>query len=197
MNDAVMTYHGQVGEHIREATAKAMVMATLNSCDVEFTFNDVTLTVTSTSIADEVLALYNQKQDEQAAAWRASPAGVAYAAEVEQSRMRNQAEHDELMTRFPLVVSNEPDLMAWLGNYAEVADNIHVVGKDYPKICDLLMAQGYVKGDAVGLAKDQYKIPTIMARYVIGQAMSCMMDQGMPPHPVTSRFVQQYQDLLA
>ena len=193
----MLEYHGQPGEHISKSAAHSLELSRKRGSPVEIIFNDIRLVVDYHShTADQVVEMYDCARAKRHEEWRASSEGIAYASEEEQRRQEHQVEHDELMSQLLMVGGDEPRLMEWLAAYSDAADHVGVEGKDFLRVCSVLEVLGYVEGDCVGFPEHEFQNPRVMARYIAGQAISCMR-LGMGPHPITGSFVEKYRALAA
>jgi len=188
--------HGSPGEHISKSAAKCLEWSQQTGDTVRLVFNDVELVVDYHShTVDDVLEMYDQASAKRHEEWKASPAGIAYALEEEHRRLEHQTNHDQLMSQLMHVAGDEPRLMSWLSAYSNAADHVGVENKDFLRVCSILEIHGYVGNDCVGFDESEFANPRVMARYIAGQAISCMRG-GMPPHPMTAHFVEKYKILV-
>ena len=189
-------YHGSPGEHISKSAAKCLEWSQQTGDTVRLVFNDVELVVDYHShTVDDVLEMYDCARAKSHEEWRASTAGIAYALEEDQRRLEYQTKHDQLMSQLMYVAGDEEQLMSWLSAYSDAADHVGVENKDFLRVCSILEVHGYVNNDCVGFHESAFANPRVMARYIAGQAISCMRG-GMPPHPMTAHFVEKYKILV-
>ena len=189
-------YHGCPGEHISKSADKCIEWSRETGDTVRLVFNDVELVVDYKShTVDDVVAMYDRASAKKHEEWRASPAGIAYALEAEQRLLEHQTNHDQLMSQLMDVAGDEERLMSWLSAYSDAADHVGVENKDFQLVWSILEVHGYVNNDCVGFAESAFENPRVMARYIAGQAISCMRG-GMPPHPMTAHFVEKYKILV-
>lgn len=192
----MLQYHGQPGEHISKSAANSLELSRERGSPVEIIFNDIRLVVDYHShTADQVVEMYDCARAKSHEEWRASTAGIAYALEEEHRRLEHQTNHDQLMSQLMHVAGDEPRLMSWLSAYSDAADHVGVENKDFLRVCSILEIHGYVNNDCVGFDESEFANPRVMARYIAGQAISCMRS-GMPPHPMTAHFVEKYKILV-
>lgn len=192
----MLEYSGSPGEHISKSAAKCLEWSRETGDTVRLVFNDVELVVDSTChTVDSLVELFDYKREQAIQAWRASPEGQLSARRDEIRRLEHQTIHDQLMECLLVTAGDEERLMDWLASYSDAADHVGVEGKDYLRVCSVLEIYGYVAGDCVGLSQAEFENPRVMARYIAGQAICCMQ-AGMPPHPMTQKFVDQYRDLV-
>ena len=189
-------YHSSPGEHISKSAAKCLEWSQQTGDTVRLVFNDVELVVDYHSHSvDDVVSMYDRASAKRHEEWKASPAGIAYALEEEQRRLEYQTKHDQLMSQLMDVAGDEEQLMSWLSAYSDAADYVGVENKDFLRVCSILEIHGYVCNDCVGFVESAFENPRVMARYIAGQAISCMRG-GMPPHPMTAHFVEKYKILV-
>lgn len=187
------TYEPLCGCYINDACKEAVAQATRINQNVSFLFNGVQLVATPNTIPADLEAEYSKQIHANADRYAASPEGQA--AEVERKRRLISAQNrvDALMAKLNDVYTNERELMRWLGQFASSADHVGVKW-DQKRLAKTLRKAGYKAGDACGLNKSEYRKPRTMARYVVGQVLSCL-DHGMPPHPMTEDFVAKYMEV--
>lgn len=184
-------YQPRVGQHIDRACEEAVTFAKRCGKSQTFVFNEVTLTAFPDTEPAALAAKFSEEMDAAGVRWRESEEGKKAAANRREQVRQYQSTHDSLMLSLPSILSERRDaLMRWMASFADVADDVDVV-KDFPRAIALLEGAGYSASDALGLSKDEYKKPAIMCAYIVGQALSCMK-RGMPPHPVTIGFVEDY-----
>ena len=189
-------YYGSPGEHISKSAAKCLEWSKETGLTVRLVFNDVELVVDYHSHSvDDVVEMYDRASAKRHEEWKVSPAGIAYALEEEQRRLEYQTKHDQLMSQLMDVAGDEERLMSWLSAYSDAADHVGVENKDFLRVCSILEVHGYVNNDCVGFDESEFANPRVMARYIAGQAISCMRG-GMPPHPMTAHFVEKYKILV-
>ena len=183
------------GDYLPHVIERALARAGDAGGAVRFTFNGATVEVTGDQTSEEVRAAIETQWEAEAAAYRASPAGIKAAAAAEARLAHYQREHDAL-TAMPIVSLGEAALVKWVGRYADAADHIGVRGRNTFAVAEALEAAGYARNDACGLPEAEYEQPSVMARYIIGQAIDCLR-RGMGPHPVTQKFVDEYRRITA
>jgi hypothetical protein len=191
----MLEYHGQPGEHISNSAKRCLQMSQESGSQVRLIFNNVELVVDyHIHTAEQLVEQYDRERHKFWEEWRNSPAGEEAAREDERHRQEKQEEHDWLMLELMLVAGDEAQLMEWLASYSDAADHVGVEGKDFLRVCSVLELYGYVDNDCVGFPPESFEDPRTMARYIAGQAITCMRG-GMPPHPVTQSFVERYKAL--
>lgn len=184
-------YKPGVGMHIRDACREAVSFAQEAGESQTFTFNDISVTAYPDSDPDALVSAFSAKQEADYKAWQESPEGKKQAEDRRLELICKQATHEALVADLPNVLAERRDaLMRWLSSYAEVADDIGVA-KNFPVVVEALQGAGYKNNEATGLPREEYAKPAIMAAYIAGQALACMI-KGMPPHPMTMTFVERY-----
>jgi hypothetical protein len=160
---------------------------------VRFEFNGADVTVHPGQTTEEINAEVARQWDANAAAYRASPEGQRDAIEAAERLAKSQADHDSLTEEMQAAFAGEGTMMDWLDRFCEAADHVGVKGKRFLDVIAALEAAGYARNAATGYAPEAYDNPEIMARYIAGQALDSMY-MGLPPHPLTHKFVAQYRD---
>lgn len=184
-------YETGPGQHIDHASREAIRIATEANENVQFTFNDITLTAMPHGSPAQLSALFSLLCEQRAEAYRNSPKGKAEARARKLELKENQARIDALM----LKLADLADLDAavdWLDEYTTLADDIGVKSH-LREVKAALEKAGYVNNEFTGKAF----VPgdkRVMGRYIVGQAINCMAN-GMPPHPVLGRFAQEYREM--
>lgn len=192
----VQEYPTGPGDYLPDVITGATSRSRRLGQPVRFTFNDATVTVQPTSTAEQIRDEIDAQWKAQAEAYRNSPEGKAAAIREAEHVSRLQGLHDDLMARLVDAVGNQAALIDWLEQYSDPADDMRVQGRDFPRVATTIKAAGYVSADALGLPSEAYAEPDVLARYLIGQAIS-QMEEGMPPHPgMMSMFASEYRKLL-
>lgn len=176
---------------------------------VRASFNGVPLIIGIQDTPAAVASLFDRISTRQAEEWRRSPEGIAYKQKQEAERQRCQESVSVKLRLLPHILSaqgNAPlgqldGLMGWLYAIAEDADHIGIDwdeaagvkgGKEWVAL--QLIAAGYQQDDKLGLPEVAYKDAEILGRYVIGQVINNLR-HGLPPHPVSIKFINQYFEL--
>ena len=97
----------------------------------------------------------------------------------------------ELIVSFP-EDGNQDALMRWVKRYTEAANSIYFPDEVNGWLVDKLQALGYVPNDCAGLDQAEYRKRDVVARYILGQALACIVERDLPPHLVISEFVDDY-----
>ena len=166
---------------------------------LSFEFSGITVIVRHDDIADDVASAYLKRWDEDARLYRESPEGQAEKARCEQERIERQEKHDACMAGLEDAAGDQTRLIAWLIEYSGVADDT-TIKTDYPSVLTALEAAGYRENAHVtrpGQPKADFTDPSVMAEYVVGQAISALR-KGMGPHPnMTHKFGTDYLEMVA
>lgn len=191
----ILDYHGHPGEHVSQSAQNCIQLSEARGCPVRLNFNDIELEVDSSMSVEQVLEAYDQAWADRSARYWASAEGQQALKEQEEIRLHHQSRHDALMAELWDVAGDESKLMDWLSDFSDAADHVGVEGKDFQRVSSVLELHGYVDNDCVGWDKSQFEDPRVMARYIAGQALNCMKQMNMGPHPVTQNFVEKYHAL--
>lgn len=166
---------------------------------IAFKFNEVSVIVSQGVTANQVVDAFRSRLKEDSRLYWESPEGKAEKARQEQQRLERQAKHDAIMADLPEAVGDQTRLIEWLIEYSDVADNINVT-KNLSGVIAALEAAGYRENAHVtrpGQPKADFTDPSVMAEYVVGQAISALR-KGMGPHPnMTHKFGTDYLEMVA
>ncbi len=190
-----LTMPAAPGTHIETAIREALALAALHASPVQFEFNGALVVVQPGEPADAPLARWNETMDANAAAYRASPAGIKAAQEATEWLARLQALHDELMAKLPGLVTDEAALVQWCDDFSKT-DHMGIKRRNYPGAIALMEAAAWRNNDMVGQHEEIEAQPSAMARYIVGQAINCMA-AGMAPLGVIEKFVADYRRMRA
>lgn len=186
-------FRPDAGTHIDSACVAAVGMANVSGESVEMIFNGVDLVVRPGERPEDVSDRWSKGMAEASAAWRASPEGIAQqqlANAIAETAKRNTA---RLLEELPAIVNDGPALMRWLLKFTDAAD--HVAAKfDTAALAKRLEAAGYRDNHHVGRPESDFNDEQTLREYVVGQVIRCL-HSGMPPHPVTKKFIGQYANL--
>jgi len=185
-----LTYDPLCGTSINFACKEAVAMAVNNKCHVKFNFNGINLEATPNCTPTRLISQFHTELDENARKYEESPEGIAHAKYQEEKKVENQIKIDKLIGKLSGVVSNRDKLMKWMGEFTECADQIGTKFDEQPLVAQL-ESVGYSDGQFTGNPPEWFNTKERMAGYLIGQAINCL-NQGMPPHPMVGRFVEDY-----
>lgn len=199
------TSFGPFGESAREVASQRNVV-------LEYDFNGITVRVSSTTDIELLLRDYDNasylnttvigpdcaeeisegdRQKIEAAKEVSRKRQEAYAA---QQRRHLEQRATVLQENFPND-GNQDALMRWVGQYADEADSIYFPREVNLWLANKLQELGYVPNDYVGADESLFQQRDVMAKWVLGQVLDCIVNHNMPPHPVTSKFVGDYFEL--
>lgn len=168
---------------------------------IEFDFNGIPVKVSPFQDRWDVEQQWQSESKRRHEEYLNSDEYKAYLLERQAELKETQSKLDALLTELPSLVKDESLLMAWCGNFADIADDVGLVWSK-SSTYDILSQAGWVE-DAECIPKyasdEEKKIrkaalatfKPVFARWVVGQVMNCL-GMGMPPHPITRKFVDEY-----
>ena len=184
-------YDPLCGTHIRVASETARKMAIANNCSVRFKFNDVYLVATRKTSVTSLLWTFDLVMNQHSQTYRKSK---RYA---EQERRRKQKLADDqqtvnhiLNTLDASIANGLSDVVLWLSRFSEVADDCGLVYSEH-EMAQKLTAAGYVNGQHCGRPQSDFDNRQVLGEWIVGQAISAL-EHGLPPHPITQKFAEQY-----
>jgi hypothetical protein len=157
-------------------------------------FNGIRIDAMPGDSAESLERQWTDKLNEAQRVYEASPEYRERQSERRRSVARKQSSIDSLMMVMDFGTLN--DTLVWLEAFTELADDVDVK-YDRRAVVDALLAAVYVKGEFV--SKDpavRQRLETdsnAMGHYIVGQALACMIDHNMPPHPITVTFVERWR----
>lgn len=180
------------GSRIEDAIGRAVNLSRDTNEDVMFDFNGVPVSVSPTSEPHVVLRHWQDEMNRQAREYPESPEGRLAKADRDREIASKQTTVNALLACLPEVLTiSESRLMGWLDSFTENA-NDRCVDFDKTSLSATLVTAGYKRNDCVGMEPELIGgSRELMGRYIVGQVID-FLDQGMPPHPVTCRFAEQY-----
>lgn len=201
-----LNYSATIGSHIQQAAREATRLAKSHRALVRMDFNDVLLRAAPKKSASTLLWEFTLGMSRAASNYRQSEKGQQEARRRALEVLQRQDAVTAAIRSLPglLEINNLDHLMGWLHSFVEHADD---VGVDFNAaagltsgglewIAVLFEAKGYRQGEGVGQSPDWFTTRERLGRYVIGQALECIRS-GMPPHPITQKFVADYFKLPA
>jgi hypothetical protein len=189
-----LKYDPCCGTHINQACKEAAALAKENGRIVNFNFNGVKLSASPGKPASTLNWEYNMEMNRLAHTPEAVRKRKEWEAESAREVAETQVKADRLMGKLPQVVGNLTELMAWLKEYTPCADLIGVKAGNEQLLMSLTEA-GYEVGWGVGKPKEFFVKAENVGRWVVGQVMDCLK-RGMGPHPITTKFCDDYKALL-
>lgn len=190
-----MAYHPTPGTFIQTACAEAVEQAKATGLNVWFRFNDVELIAKHDTNPDDLVAAWKREVEWIGEQYRNSPAGRADAARRAEQIDTRTKRASELLSEIDSVLAGRRlgELMDWFKEFTPLADDVCVTFNQ-PALAEKFVAARYVPGYGVGRDPGWFNSRTRMARYIVGQAISCLMND-MPPHPITIHFIEKYEAL--
>lgn len=186
------------GDYYSSVAGKAIKIAHEKDVDVFFEFNGHTIHVDKLSTLDELSMVYGKLCQEAREKYDASEEGKKYDEKRKKDVVTKQKIVDALTTS--LLSFNEKDeakrdgfVLRMLSELSDPADDIDV-NTEFGSIVEKLKSLGYMDSDCVKLEKSEYEKRPTLARYIVGQCISCMR-KGMAPHYVVTQFVENYFNL--
>lgn len=108
--------------------ARLLVEAATAQGYAEGAFNGIILTASTDTRPESIVVAYDHECKERAAAYRASPEGIAAQAERERTRAEAQTKHDVLMRRLPrLNFGDQVAVLDWLCDMQGPSDHAGVI----------------------------------------------------------------------
>ncbi len=188
--DNGLVFNPWAGSDITDCIQHALKRAKRDKTNVTIlNFNGIDVTVTPTSDPDAVYAVWRGELDRRADEYRNSPEGRRSAQEAEERKQHCQREVDRLLANVPQELDQ---LVPWLAEFSDVGDHVGVV-YDQDALIATLLSYGYAPNAHVTKDKKAVKHWTKQqhGEYIVGQALSCLQ-HGMPPHPITQNFAEEY-----
>jgi hypothetical protein len=187
----MITYEPYAGELIGNACQTAVTMANESNDTVKYNFNGIELFIPPGSNPSDIVNMYHDLSDKRYKN-RESPKGIQAKKDRDAEIKRNQATIDKLCQCQQNLLATEDmaAIMAWLREFTDGADD-NGVTFDKMAVYDAFIRNGYRLNAHVGRPREDFTNKTVMAEYIIGQAMSCLAS-GMPPHPVALKFIDDY-----
>lgn len=181
------------GTHIENATKEALALAMAVDRPVSFTFNGVAVLATPNDSAPAILKRWRDDMDASAKAYRESPAGKAEVARTERAKSGHQGRVNKLLSSLDSIVSDGDALMDWIAMYAVSADYFGV-DASLDRVRQAIESAGYKRNAHVGRKPAFFNNRKVMREYVAGQVLECLA-VGMGPHPIVTKFVDEYRAL--
>lgn len=190
------------GKSISSAAKIASTYANYLLARVSFSFNGIDIVARPHSHYTTLTRFYNDEFDRRAEEYRNSDEYSERLAKRKVEVAEKQVKVDALILELPNIILDEAKMMDWAYSLADVADDIEVK-LDYAALSQVLQAGGWVANaktstgmselEEAALKEELQHNKTSMAQYIMGQVIACL-DMGMPPHPITCKFVGDYRD---
>lgn len=175
-----------------------MVEACKDNEQVSIEFNGVTVVADKTSTTESIVADYNTQSEADAERYRTSPEGIKAAEKARQEVERLQALYDESLAELPsLNFDDQAGLLAWFEKIQPATDHIGVEGRIErgERIIEAFVEHGYLPDANIGAAYNGDDADNV-ARFLIGQCLSCLGKDGFAPgsvHQVIHSFADQWR----
>lgn len=177
------------GSHISKCIIEAIEIAKLTVKEIEFKFNGVNLKVNKDSSVEMVAKWWDDELERQRQEYLASKEYKDMCSARESKRALDQAKIDEMVERLEKIRMSEDDLVAWVGKFADINDNIGL-NIHSRTVVKALTDAGYRRNECVGF-EEVKTVKTVFAKWLIGQAID-NLESGMPIHPIASNFAKTY-----
>ena len=161
---------------------------------VSLIFNGITVPVVFDDNVDTIKNRRDKLKEEKAIAYRASQEYLAEVEAFQENIRTNQRKLDFLLERLNQIKNNEKVLVNWLSEFAKIANNSLLIW-DKRALAIKLASFNYTVNAFIDLPKEAYYNKTIMAGYIIGQAID-HLNKDLPPHEILCDFVNYYNELL-
>lgn len=189
--------HIGCGTSIQSAAAQ-MVEACKDNKQVSIEFNGVTVVADKTSTTESIVADYRTQCEADAERYRNSPEGKKAAEKAQQEVERLQALYDESLAELPsLNFDDQAGLLAWFEKIQPATDHIGVEGRIErgERIIEAFVEHGYLPDANIGAAYNGDDADNV-ARFLIGQCLSCLGKDGFAPgsvHQVIHSFADEWR----
>jgi hypothetical protein len=184
----------ELGEHVKTAIEKAIVLAVSYNDEVTFSFNGTRIKVGPLSRVEDVYLDYEAAHIAATNAYWESPEGVKLRAEQDLYVRECTAKMDEALQAATNIDFTDADsVLAWVISWLEPSQNIKVI-YDMSAFSKLIKEGGWIANDACGLDASCYSDKKTFARWLIGQVLNCL-DEELPPHPMVANFYTTYLGL--
>lgn len=212
-----LEYDPMAGENIEFSCKTAIDLSIKNEMPVRFVFNGIELIASRHSTVESLLETFHSEMTRRVEEYENSP---EY--QIKQEQRRVELEEKKVKVRKLLedfdslykksfldnainvslkgkLPSNPYKYMGkmidWIDEFAPLADDIGISIEYNPyEMASKLEMAGFIENEGVGYDKDWFDTKEKMGRYIIGQVINCLK-KGMPPHPITSSFIEKYRQL--
>ena len=190
------TYEPMAGENVSTTAERMIALAKETKGSVRAKFNDIELTATEESTAENIVSDFQTKIAEASEKYRKSPEGQRSARESEERKEEAQRKADALMEQLPnLDFTNQEAVLDWICEFQDPSDHIGVV-KDQGAVLKIFAEHGYQPGVNTGEAfngedRDNF------AHYVVGQALDGLRGDVGAIHQVVHKFTDDWKKKFA
>jgi hypothetical protein len=154
-------------------------------------FNDVLIIARPGDTAEDLYQFWTHESDRRHEEWRNSEEGQLFLREQEEDRLRNQKIMDDAMLVLPTIdFTDFGAVIDWLSSIRDASDHVGVdrpyelilqIFHDYGFEPNVYCNDAFVKGDK-----------EIEARWLIGQALSCLQSSVHAIHQVFDHFATKW-----
>lgn len=189
MKKKPLRYEPRTGECLSYTAQRMIELARQTAGTVKAKFNNIELTATPDSNADDINRLYCEESERRSEAYRNSPEGKKAAREAEQRKKQMQRKHDALMRRLPkLNFADDVAVLDWLCELQEPSNCIGIVIQR-DMILSTFAAHGYYPN--VNCGKDYNRDDRDnVVRWLIEQALYSLQSK----FGAISRNIQKFTD---
>jgi len=190
------TYEPMAGENVSTTAERMIALAKETKGSVRAKFNDIELTATEESTAENIVSDFQTKIAEASEKYRKSPEGQRSARESEERKEEAQRKADALMEQLPnLDFTNQEAVLDWICEFQDPSDHIGVVN-DQGAVLKIFAEHGYQPGVNTGEAfngedRDNF------AHYVVGQALDGLRGDVGAIHQVVHKFTDDWKKKFA
>lgn len=189
------------GSCIDNAIDRAISIASKLKACVHFDFNGAIVVARPFSRYEQLRRAWDDELERKHQAYLASPEYAEYKAKRAAEVLEKQTKVDSLLQNLPNVVKSNDDIIQWIGEFVLPADDTDVQF-DADQLANFLEENGWIDSDMVLTEEEKQSgitrivDRTTMAKYIVGQVISCLRN-GLGPHPVCLKFIEEYQEMAA
>jgi hypothetical protein len=186
------TYEPMCGEKVSETAEKMVALANKSKQTVTAKFNDITLTAKPGDKPGMITTFYSNESSRRSEEYKKSPAGKKAAREAAERVVQMQQKYDALLQQLPdLDFTSYEAVLNWLCEFQDPSDHIGVT-KQTQVVLKAFTSHGYKAGVNTGDAFDKNDCDNV-ARYIIGQALSCLQSDVGAVHQVIHSFTEDWK----
>ena len=187
-----LTYRPECGTELTTAIRHARALAKRQRARVQLPFNGVLLWVTPKKSPATILWEWTLANSRLMSRYHQSAAYQRQQTERAAEIARKQTLVTRLVAALPSVLAcpERSWLMLWLDVFTYNADDMAVLF-NHQALAVQLETAGYVVNQHVGAPKASFTNRRVVEQYILGQVLNCL-HEGMPPHPITRKFIDQY-----
>lgn len=190
------TYEPMAGENVSTTAERMIALAKETKGSVRTKFNDIELTATEKSTAEDIVSNFQTKITEASETYRKSPEGQRAARESEERKDEAQRRADALMEQLPnLDFNNQEAVLNWICDFQDPSGHIGIVNNQ-GEVLKIFAEHGYQPGVNTGEAfngEDRDKF----ARWVVGQALDGLRGDVGAIHQVVHKFTDDWKKKFA